>query len=109
MSASSTSVDGVHIVALRGELDHTVRDLAENALSPPPGDGPVRIVADLSGVTFMDSSGINALISVYRTAGATDGWVRVAGAPEPVLYVMQLVGLDTIIACYPTVDQALEP
>ncbi|WP_247706980.1 STAS domain-containing protein [Streptomyces liliiviolaceus] len=107
-SASSTSIDGIHVVTLRGELDYTARERAEKVLTLPVGDAPLRTVADLSGVTFMNSTGINALVSAHQAAAATDGWVRVAGAQAPVLRVMELVGLDTVIACYLTVDQALE-
>ncbi|MFE5190267.1 hypothetical protein [Streptomyces sp. NPDC056628] len=35
------------------------------------------------------------------------GWVRIAGAQESVLRVLQLTGVDNIIGCYPTTEQAL--
>ncbi|WP_247706362.1 STAS domain-containing protein [Streptomyces liliiviolaceus] len=108
LSASSTTIDGVHVVTLRGELDHTACRHAATAFAPLAGDTPARTVADFTGVTFMDSSGINMLVTAYKAATATDGWIRVAGAQPPVLHVMELVGLDTVIACYPTVDQALK-
>ncbi|MFF3485699.1 STAS domain-containing protein [Streptomyces sp. NPDC002701] len=100
--------DGVHVVTLRGDLDHDARHRVEHILAPPAGVRPSRTVADLSDVPFMDSSGINLLIVAYKAAAATEGWVRVAGAQVPVLRVMKMVGLDAIIPCYPTLEQALE-
>lgn len=100
--------DGVRIVALRGELDHSARDFAEEALKPPADDTPPRTVADLTDLTFMDSSGINALIVAHRAAVEAQGWLRVAGMRPSVLRVIQIVGVDALISCRPTVRQALE-
>ncbi|MEV6117646.1 STAS domain-containing protein [Streptomyces sp. NPDC052109] len=69
---------------------------------------PPRILADLSGVTFMDSTGINVLIATHRQASEAQGWLRIAGARPSVLRVLQLVGVDALISCHPTVDQAID-
>ncbi|MGW1727421.1 STAS domain-containing protein [Streptomyces sp. NPDC002306] len=108
LSVRHALVDGVRVVALHGDLDHATRDRAERALVPPDGDVASRTVADLAGVAFMDSSGINALIAAYRPTAATEGWLRIAGAQAPLRRVMELVGLDLLIPCYPTLDQALQ-
>ncbi|TXJ77513.1 anti-sigma factor antagonist [Streptomyces lavendulae] len=56
---------------------------------------------------FMDSSGINILISAHRALTKAGGWLRLAALSAPVLRTVQIVGLDTVIDCHPTVDQAL--
>jgi anti-anti-sigma factor len=74
------------------------------------GDGaepPSRIVVDLSGVTFMDSSGINVFVAVYQPVDGTQGWLRIVGAQEAVLRVLTLVGVGVLLPCHPTVEQAL--
>jgi anti-anti-sigma factor len=100
-------VDGIRVVTVRGEIDHDVKDVLSNALLPPEGTLVPRIVADLSGVTFMDSSGINIFVSAHQRIAGTDGWLRIAAAQESVLRVLELVGVDAIITCHPTLDQAL--
>ncbi|MFE6174464.1 STAS domain-containing protein [Streptomyces sp. NPDC056464] len=102
-------VDGVRVVTVRGEIDQTVQEAFGKALLEDDGGVPPRIVLDLGGVTFMDSSGINVLLSAHRRASAADGWLRLAGARDAVLRVLQLVGVDTVIGCYPTVEQAQRP
>ncbi|MFI5683119.1 STAS domain-containing protein [Streptomyces sp. NPDC051636] len=102
------TVDGIRVVTLRGEIDHAVRDHLGQALLPPGDAVRPRTVIDLSGVTFMDSSGINALITAHHATEDADGWLRLAGPREPVVRVMQLVGIDALIPCYPTVRQALD-
>ncbi|MFD9394871.1 STAS domain-containing protein [Streptomyces sp. NPDC060000] len=64
-------------------------------------------MADLSNVTFLDSTGINVFFDAHRRVSATGGWLRLAAVQEPVMRVVHLVGLDTVIACHPTVEQAL--
>jgi stage II sporulation protein AA (anti-sigma F factor antagonist) len=101
-------VDGVRVVTVEGEIDHHVRELLSAVLLSGYGaEPPSRIVVDLGGVTFMDSTGINIFITAYQAVSATEGWLRIAAAQKPVLHVMQLVGIDALIACYPSVEQAL--
>jgi anti-anti-sigma factor len=64
-------------------------------------------VVDLSDVTFMDSSGINVFVAAHQAASDDQGRLRIAGAQESVLRLLEIVGLDEVIGCHPTVDQAL--
>ncbi|GAA2768835.1 hypothetical protein GCM10010103_78790 [Streptomyces paradoxus] len=97
------------MVTLHGEIDHAVtNELTEAMLSYGSVTRP-RTVMDLSGVTFMDSSGINVLIAAHQGMSDAHGWLRIAGAQASVLRVLELVGLDQVIGCHPTVEQALAP
>ncbi|MFE6822124.1 STAS domain-containing protein [Streptomyces sp. NPDC057690] len=101
-------VNDIRVVTVQGEIDHDVKNVLGHALLI--GDGaaqPSRIVVDLSGVTFMDSSGINVFVAAHQAVSATEGWLRIAAAQEPVLHVLRLVGIDVLIPCHPTVEQAL--
>lgn len=100
-------VDGVCVVTLRGEIDHDVKDQLSRALLSGNETAPPRIVADLAGVTFLDSSGINVFVATYQHVSGAGGWIRIAGAQHSVLRVLQVVGIDTVIDCHPTTEQAL--
>ncbi len=107
-SAVHRMIDGVRVVTVEGEIDHRVREVLSAALLSGHNAAPSsRIVVDLGGVTFMDSTGINIFIAAYQAVSATEGWLRIAAAQEPVLHVVQLVGVDALIPCYPSVEQAL--
>ncbi|MEU9331440.1 STAS domain-containing protein [Streptomyces canus] len=108
LSVERTVVDAVLVVTVQGEIDHDVKDALSEALISEDGTAaPPRIVVDLSGVTFMDSSGINVFVAVYRQVEGAQGWLRIAGAQGPVLRILALVGVDALIPCHPTVEQAL--
>nr|WP_308122460.1 STAS domain-containing protein [Streptomyces sp. WAC04114] len=109
LHAEHREVEGIRVVTLRGEIDHDVQDVLSEALIVDDGAVPPRMVADLSDVTFMDSSGINVFVATHRQVSSADGWVRIAGAQPSVLRVLQLVGVDTLITCHPTTEQALRP
>ncbi|MGW1728229.1 STAS domain-containing protein [Streptomyces sp. NPDC002306] len=84
------------------------QDALNNALlSRDTATAPLRIVVDLSGVTFIDSGGLNTLITAHHQASNEQGWLRLAAAPKPVLHLLEVTGIDTLIACSPTTEHAL--
>ncbi|KUH40586.1 MULTISPECIES: STAS domain-containing protein [Streptomyces] len=107
LSIRTDCVDGIRVVTVHGEIDHTSRDTLHRALTPAPDGGRPRTVIDLGGVSFMDSSGVNVLIAAHQSATGADGWLRLADPQESVLRLVRLVGLDTVIPCHPTLQQAL--
>lgn len=108
LSVVLTTTDGIRVLTLAGEIDHDTSDQLHRALDVTGTPGP-RIVVDMRQVTFMDSSGINVLIAAYQAVTAADGWLRLATPTEAVARVLQLVGVDNLIPCHPTLGEALAP
>jgi anti-anti-sigma factor len=101
------AVDGIRVLTLHGDIDHDVKDDLTKALLPFDSATPPRTVVDLSGVTFMDSAGINVFLTAHQAMTDAQGWLRIAGAQPSVLRLLELVGVDQVISCHPTVEQAL--
>ncbi|MEY7974855.1 STAS domain-containing protein [Streptomyces pilosus] len=101
------TVDGVGVVSVCGEIDHDVKDQLRTALLVQDDAAPALIVAELSGVTFMDSGGINVLVAAHVRMRAAGGLLCIAGARPRVRFVLEVAGLDTVIPCHPGVEQAL--
>ncbi|MFF5187471.1 STAS domain-containing protein [Streptomyces sp. NPDC000345] len=108
LTVTCTPIDGVRVITVRGEIDHDSGGSLRQALILPGGTALPRIVVDLGGVTFMDSSGINILIAAHNAARGAGGWLRLAGPTDSVLRTMRLVGLDEVIDCHATVRDALD-
>lgn len=86
---------GVHIVALHGELDIASADGLADALVEAAGSA---VVVDLSGLTFMDSSGIAALVFARsRILAKGLGEFVVTRPREIVRKTLEIVGLDAWI------------
>ncbi|MGA5120900.1 STAS domain-containing protein [Streptomyces pseudogriseolus] len=106
LSVVTTSTDGIRVLTLTGEIDHHTGDQLRRALDGAGATEP-RIVIDMRQVTFMDSTGINILIAAYRAVTKVGGWLRLAAPTDSVMRVLQLVGLDDIIECHPSLHEAL--
>ncbi|MEV6807900.1 STAS domain-containing protein [Streptomyces sp. NPDC051132] len=103
----STATDGVHVLTVAGELDHHTAGPLQQALDVHHLGPAPRAVIDMRQVTFMDSSGINLLISAHQALTGAGGWLRLAGVQDSVMRTVRLVELDTLIACYPALREAL--
>ncbi|MEU3840197.1 STAS domain-containing protein [Streptomyces sp. NPDC028635] len=95
------------VLAVRGELDYAnageLRELVA-ALALRPGQ---RLVLDLTGLEFCDSSGITALIAARHHAQAARADVALAAVPAHTLRVLKIVGLDQIFAIHPDRETAV--
>jgi anti-sigma B factor antagonist len=68
--------------------------------------GVASLVIDLTGVSFIDSSGLGAVISGLRLTRQAGGDLRLACAKAQVLEVLSLTGLDKILSLYATPEEA---
>lgn len=59
--------------------------------------GERRIVIDLSGVAFLDSSGLGAMVSVLKALGG-QGALAVCGARDSVMSLFKLTRMDKVFA-----------
>lgn len=69
-----------------------------NELSP-------NLVLDIGNVKFMDSSGLGAVMGVYKLL--RDKQISVASAQKPVLDLLKLTRMDRLIKTYDSVEDAL--
>jgi anti-sigma B factor antagonist len=84
-------------VAASGEIDlYTAPRLASELNSVLAKDNQVRIVVDMSGVEFCDSTGMNVLLSAMKRATEAGGGLELAGPRPAVRKILQVTGLDTV-------------
>jgi anti-sigma B factor antagonist len=103
-SMTTRNLPGIHVVALSGELDAASSDGLADALVQAAGS---TVVVDLSGLTFMDSSGIGTL-AVARKRIAADGLGQlVLTRPGAAVgKVLDIVGLsDWVVEWSPDWDE----
>jgi anti-sigma B factor antagonist len=93
----STTANGVIRLVIEGELDAvTVSDLRtaiEKLLMQHVG----RVEVDLSELRMLDSSGVGALVSLYKQVRARGGEVVVIGLRDQPLAIFRLLRLDRVM------------
>jgi anti-sigma B factor antagonist len=95
----STAAGEVEVrLAVRGEIDLTSVEELERALAGALAGGATRVAVDLGGVSFIDSSGINALVAGYRRGQERGATMVVTNTPPPVRHVLELVGVYAALA-----------
>ena len=97
MPITVSSQAGSATITLSGEIDHHgARAMMEQLEDAIARALPLRLTLDLSGVTFMDSSGIGLVMGRYRMMKTMDGELLVTGASPRVKRLMQMGGLDKL-------------
>lgn len=100
-------VKKVGVVSLSGRLDSACSSELKSFLQRMVSEGYTRLVFDLGGVKFIDSSGLGALIAGLKAARLAGGWLRVAQPGEQVRYILHVSTLDRVLVPYPSVDEAI--
>lgn len=106
MRSSETSVDRLSVLTLEGEIDllHSP-DLREILRAKVANECPA-LAIDLSGVSYIDSSGLATLVEYYRDSMAFAGKFALVGLRDEVRTIFELTGLDELIPAYPSVAEA---
>jgi anti-sigma B factor antagonist len=97
--------DGGIVVRLAGEIDlYNANDVAAALEEVADGD-PARVVIDLTGVEFVDSTALGTLVAARQRLG---GGRLVLAAPGPdVRRALEVSGLDQHFTLSDSVDAAL--
>ncbi len=87
--------DGVRLT-IDGALDAlTARDVRP-IFDQVVAEQPKRVMVDLAGLTLIDSSGVGAIVSLFKRVKADGGRVVVERAQDQPLAVFKLLKLDRI-------------
>jgi len=98
---------GVSVVTLAGRLDAESAEKADGAFKQMLDRGITRLVLDMTGITYISSGGLRAVLAAAKRAKASGGETRIAGAEPMVREVFELSGLSQFIALDTDVQVAL--
>ncbi|GAC1659866.1 MAG: anti-sigma factor antagonist BldG [Candidatus Elarobacter sp.] len=95
------------VFELIGSLDIATSPTVRAALTSASERGSHRLVVDLGGVDFLDSTGLGALIGGQRRAKEFGGEVRLVAKEGQILRLLRITGLLNVFAVYPTLEDAV--
>ena len=94
------------LIRLNGRLDALGSPNLRTALETKLDQGYRKIIVDLENVSFVDSSGLVALVSGLRAARKKKGDIFLSGIRPQAQAVFRLTMLDRIFPIHPTFDDA---
>ena len=87
--------NGVVRLRLEGEFDLASEDMVERALSEASRAASIEVIIDLSGLAFMDSTGLSVLLRAQqRSESAGAASIRTVGARGPVARLLKVSGVE---------------
>lgn len=99
---------GITVVVPSGRLDVAGAPTLKAAIGEAVrDDGTPRLVIDMEGVSFVDSTGLGSVIAALKLVRGSKGDIRLAAPNQQVRVVLELTTLDRVFAYYPTVEDAL--
>ena len=98
--------DGAAVVSVGGEIDLSTAPAFEQAIAEALEADPPVLAIELSNVTFMASVGLRILAATNEKIGASTR-IAVIADNQAATRPIQLTGLDTVVALYPTLNEAL--
>ena len=120
-----TGYEGWRVLAVRGEIDAYTSPRLREELKRLIDDGARRLVVDLQGVEFMDSTGLGVLVSALKRlkeasmpagtpdgagsdpqASADDGRLSLVCTSPQILRVLAVTGLDKVFVVAPSLAEA---
>ena len=95
------------VVAVEGRLNAVTAGELKEKIKTLIADSYVNIVLSLSGVSFIDSSGLSAIVSALKGVREKGGSLKLVGVNANVKKVFELTRLERIFEFYDDLKKAL--
>jgi len=100
--------EGVAVIALAGEVDVYTSPRVKQEIVNLLNSDVTRMVVDLTGVEYLDSTGLGVLIGGLKRARERDGDLKLICDNVRILRIFEITGLTKIFDIYRSETEALE-
>lgn len=107
LDMSARDVGENTVVTVTGDVDLTSAGALRDGLDAQLRSGRRRLVVDLEGVTFLDSTGLGVLVALLRALRGGGGAVRLVCSNARILRLFSITSLDEVFVVHDTVAAAL--
>src|SRR5918911_1906268 len=95
------------VLAVKGEVDVYTAPRLREKLVELVSQGKHKIVVDLEGVDFLDSTGLGVLVGGLKRVRSHDGELALVCTKSRILKVFEITGLTRVFPMYGSVDEAV--
>jgi anti-anti-sigma factor len=107
MQIERSSTDGAVVVRIEGRFEFSTRNEYKRLIGQIVQEGHRRLVLDLEGVTFLDSSALGLLLLTDQNFKLKKGSFSLVKPTGYVRQVIELANLPRVIPVYDSVDEAI--
>jgi anti-sigma B factor antagonist len=107
ISISRTTAGNVPIVAVSGEVDIYSAPALKDKITELIRAGQDTLIVDLGNISFLDSTGLGALVEARAATSEAGGSLPVVCSQERILKLFTITGLDRVFTIHPSVGDAV--
>lgn len=107
MDIDVTQSGGVTVVMPHGDLDMAAADQMKRTLTELVDKGQSKLLMDLGGASYIDSSGMGALVAAMKHARSRGGDLRLCALQDDVRAIFELTRLIKAVTVHGTRQEAL--
>lgn len=108
MEIQEKDANGIQILELMGRFDAYTAPTARQWLEKATEEEPARIVVNLEGVQFVDSTALATLVQGMKRCRQLNGDLRLCGLQQPVRMIFELTRLDKAFEIFSGEDEAIQ-
>jgi anti-sigma B factor antagonist len=101
LNISTENYKRAAVITVSGRVDSSNAAEFDAALKNALAEGHHNLVIELSGVNYMSSAGLRAIVAAHRESHKKGGDVCLASPSERVAEVLSLAGLQSVFTVYP--------
>lgn len=107
ITVNARTHEGAVLVCPTGDVDMSRSPVLRQTLREVQASRPKRLVVDLSGVEYMDSSGLATLVEAMRSSKASSTKLVLCGMNDKVRAIFEIARLHQFFTIVGSVDEAV--
>ena len=108
LSVTSAARGDLTVVVVAGEVDVYTASVLREKLSEVIDGDHADVVVDLTGVGFLDSTGLGVLVGALKKVRGFGGRLQLVIDQEKVMKVFRITALTQVFTIHETLEAALE-
>lgn len=110
LTVSTESNNSIPVIRVIGEVDLYTVDQLQQAIQDVLHSEVKTLIIDLTDTSYLDSSGLSALLMAYKVLTSRDGilYVVVSASRPAVGRVLEITRLNAVFRICDTIDQAIQ-
>lgn len=106
LGLDTSKVGDYAVVDVKGEIDVYTAPKLREKLIELVSEGSYKVIVNLEGVDFLDSTGLGVLVGALKRVKAHDGSLALVCTQDKILKIFKITGLTKVFPIHPSVEEA---